>query len=182
MGFRLLISKFYQFQDYEITEVTVTMVSIFSHRSFINSVITAIIGYLAFRFPPSLIEVLSIHKCMLADGDFYFKFPSSLIEVLSILMMKMAGHCHFTCFRLLSSKFYQFTEITNFDVLMCLLFPSSHIEVLSILALFDHVLGILETVSVFSHRSFINSRSAPVDIKQKLHMFPSSHIEVLSIL
>ena len=83
-GFRLLISKFYQFSPATGNVSCHCIVSVFSYRSFINSSDDPIVEKEMKEFPSSHIEVLSIQNNELEN------------------IYKFAG------FRLLISKFYQF--------------------------------------------------------------------------
>ena len=130
-GFRLLISKFYQFSPATGNVSCHCIVSVFSYRSFINSSDDPIVEKEMKEFPSSHIEVLSIQNNELEN------------------IYKFAG------FRLLISKFYQFSPATGNVSCHCI-------------------------VSVFSYRSFINSSDDPI-VEKEMKEFPSSHIEVLSI-
>ena len=113
VGFRLLSSKFYQFEKDASIVWRNFVVSVFSHRSFINSLEMKISKLHKCMFPSSLIEVLSIHNVLTLSSLTFPLFPSSLIEVLSIHKLEFS------------------------KVVSMLEFPSSLIEVLSILSLND---------------------------------------------
>ena len=149
------LSKFYQFQRLVWNEWNARIcVSVFSYRSFINSLSPLNQRPLPKRFRLLISKFYQFEKQQYTASQ-NVEFPPSHIEVLSIQEKKKNYQNLLLGFRLLTSKFYQFYQ-EEFNKPSEPQFPPSHIEVLSIRRCFNQP-TIAGRVSAFSHRSFINS-------------------------